>query len=75
MGLPIDFEYVVAEKEYPFLVARYEVTPDQLAIGRAQYRQALDAVTAAEELGYWPGYDQGAVPLELPGWFTKEAAL
>jgi hypothetical protein len=36
---------------------------------------ALDAVTAADELGYWPGYDQGAVPLELPGWFTREAAL
>lgn len=75
MGLPIEFEYVVAEKEYPFLVARYDVTPEQLEIGRAQYRQALDAVTAADEMGYWPGYDQGAVPLELPGWFTREAAL
>lgn len=73
-NLPIGFEYVVCEKEYPFLPARYEVDEDQLLIGRRQYREALDKVTTAEELGYWPGYDQAAVPLVLPVWFERMAA-
>lgn len=71
LGLPVVVEYVVAEKEYPFLVARYELQQDQLEIGRALYEQGLQKVVAAEELGYWPGYDQGAVPLELPAWFQR----
>ncbi len=72
--LPIGFEYVVCEKEYPFLPARYEVDDDQLSIGRRQYREALDKVTTADELGYWAGYDQAAVPLVLPAWFERMAA-
>jgi exodeoxyribonuclease VIII len=73
-ALPIRFEYVVCEKGYPFLVSRYEVDDDQLSIGRRQYREALDKVTTAEELDYWPGYDQAAVPLVLPVWFERMAA-
>ena len=71
LGLPVEVEYVVAEKEYPFLVARYEMTPEQLEIGRQMYADALSKVVAAEEIGYWPGYDQGPVPLVLPGWFER----
>lgn len=73
LGLPVVVEYVVAEKEYPFLVARYELQPDQMEIGRELHQQGLAKVVAAEELGYWPGYDQGAVPLELPAWFQRRA--
>ncbi len=69
--LPIGFEYVVGEKEYPFLSARYEVDGDQLAIGRRHYREALNKVVTAENLDYWPGYDQAAVPLLLPVWFER----
>jgi hypothetical protein len=66
---PVAFEFVVAEKAYPWLVARYFLTDDQLEAGRLRYREALRAVVAADATGYWPGYDSAALPLELPGWF------
>jgi hypothetical protein len=68
-GMPIVFEFIAAEKAHPYLVARYELTDDQMAIGRERYQKALAAVHAADATGYWPGYDTAALPLELPGWF------
>jgi hypothetical protein len=67
--IPVAFEFIVAEKAYPWLVARYFLTDDQLEAGRLRYREALRAVVAADATGYWPGYDSAALPLELPGWF------
>lgn len=66
--LPITVEFICPEKAYPFQVARYGLTPDHLELGREQYRQALDLVVNAAELDYWPGYDSGIQPLQLPGW-------
>lgn len=68
-GLPIVFEFIAAEKCYPWLVARYFLTEEQIQIGRDQYQRALSAVLAADATGYWPGYDHAALPLELPPWF------
>lgn len=67
--IPIVFEFIAAEKSYPWLVARYFLTDEHLAAGRDQYRRALQAVLAADATGYWPGYDHAALPLELPHWF------
>jgi hypothetical protein len=67
--LPIVFEFIAAEKAYPWLVARYFLTEEQVQIGRDQYLRALAAVLAADATGYWPGYDHAALPLELPPWF------
>jgi hypothetical protein len=68
-GMPIVFEFIAAEKGYPWMVARYELTTDQQAIGRERYQRALAAVHTAQATGYWPGYETAALPLELPGWF------
>jgi hypothetical protein len=68
-SFPIVFEFIVPEKSYPWLVARYFLTEEQLAIGRDRYQPALQSVIAAEATGYWPGYDHAALPLELPPWF------
>jgi hypothetical protein len=67
-GLPITVEFLALEKSYPFQVARYGLAPDHLELGREQYRQALDLVVNAAELDYWPGYDSGIQPLQLPAW-------
>lgn len=68
IGRSIAFEFVAVEKEPPHLVARYRLTTDQAAMGRRLYRRALELVTAADELDYWPGYDIASQPLELPNW-------
>jgi hypothetical protein len=71
VGRPIEFEYTVMEKGEPFLIGRYDITPDQLQIGRDFYQAALAKVVSASQMGYWPGYDMGPVPLELPYWFER----
>ena len=69
IGRPVTFEFVAIEKsETPHQVARYRLTADQAAMGRRLYRHALDLVTTASDLDYWPGYDTGPAPLELPNW-------
>jgi exodeoxyribonuclease VIII len=68
IGKPVVFEFVAVEKEAPHLVARYRLTADQLQAGRQLYRKALEMVSTAEALGWWPGYDTAPAPLELPGW-------
>jgi exodeoxyribonuclease VIII len=68
IGRPVVFEFVCVEKEAPHLVARYRVTTEQMVAGRRLYRKALEMVSTAETLGWWPGYDTAPVPLELPAW-------
>jgi hypothetical protein len=68
IGRPVTFEFVAIEKESPYQVARYRLTSDQASMGRRLYRRALQAVTTASELGWWPGYDIAPAPLELPPW-------
>lgn len=72
IGRPIAFEFVAVEKEAPHLVARYRLTADQAALGRRLYRRALELVTAADELDYWPGYAIAPQPLELPTWAWQQ---
>lgn len=67
-NVPVSFEFVCAEKEYPFQVARYRLTAEQLQIGRRMYQKALDLVTIADEMDFWPGYPVAPMPLELPPW-------
>ena len=67
-SVPVSFEFVCAEKEYPFQVARYRLTAEQLQIGRRMYQKALDLVTVAYEMDFWPGYPVAPMPLELPSW-------
>lgn len=71
---PMTFEFVVVEKEPPHNVARYVVTPDQIALGRRMYERALTLVEAARLTDYWPGYDYAARPLELPPWAERSIA-
>jgi exodeoxyribonuclease VIII len=70
--LPIVFEFDAIEKAYPFMTARYVISPEQGELGRSLYRRAMEMVTTAAKLNYWPGYDTAPVPIELPGWATAK---
>lgn len=73
-GRPIEYEFIVIEKEEPHPVARYLADDDQIHLGRELYQAALAKVVAAEEIGYWAGYDRAAVPLQLPPWYLPRPA-
>lgn len=68
IGKAVTFEFVAIEKESPHQIARYRLTSDQAVMGRRLYRRAMEMVTKASELDWWPGYDNAPVPLELPNW-------
>ena len=54
-------------KSPPHVVAMYQMDPNQLELGRAQYHFALDRVTECDKEGRWPGYD-GVMDLVFPSW-------
>ncbi len=64
------FVFVVQEKEPPYLPAVIEYTPDAIAEGRAQNRQAVDLYAecaAADAWPAWPGNDH-VQPISIPPW-------
>jgi hypothetical protein len=62
-GEVLPFFLVVAEKEPPFCVTRYALSPEALGYGRGLYRELLRRVRACRGLGVWPGLPQGDVGL------------
>ena len=71
---PIAFEFVAVEKSRPYPVARYAVTDDQIELGRKMYRRAISIVESARQVDHWLGYDNAAIPLELPPWADRVAS-
>lgn len=65
-----EFEFIAVEKAHPRpeFVGRYLLSDEQTELGRRMARRALDLVVQADAIGWWPGYDSAAVPLELPGY-------
>ncbi|QQV88669.1 exodeoxyribonuclease VIII [Kosakonia phage Kc166B] len=53
------------EKEPPFLVLRQNLTPGQLAVGRMQYRTAIQLFAACRAADVWPSYANGKNEIDL----------
>jgi len=67
-----EFVLLAIEKEPPYPVLCHQMSPDDLEIGRYQYRTVLQQVAYCLETGEWPAYDQNIVPLQLPGYAGQE---
>lgn len=67
-----DFLYICAEKEPPYLVAVYRLTPEFKAIGYARYRKGLSIVAECERTGIWPGYKNSVQEIHPPYKATRE---
>ena len=68
------FIFLVVEKSAPYAVAIYELTPESLEFGRAQYMRALNRYKECKRLDDWPGYSEQIEQLSLPAWALREAA-
>lgn len=62
------FAFIAVEKEPPFLVGVYTLTPEAIAQGRVENREALATADACLRSGNWPGYSDSVVGLDLPRW-------
>ncbi len=52
----------------PHLVAAYEATAEEIALGRAFVRRNLSLLRYCEDTGIWPGLPEEILPLGLPKW-------
>jgi exodeoxyribonuclease VIII len=63
------FIFVAMEKSAPFITAVYELTAEQIEIGRQQYLAALQTFKNCKETGnFMEAYGNEIQPLQLPNW-------
>lgn len=65
---PTGTKLLVQEKDEPWLALMNRLTPEQIMIGRAQYKTALQLFKHCREADVWPAYANGQeeIPLSTP---------
>jgi hypothetical protein len=66
------FGLVAVENSAPYGVMSALVRTSDIALGRRDYRRALQQIAASRASGVWPGYTSPA-EWSLPSWATREA--
>lgn len=69
---PSGVTLLAQEKKAPYIAQAYELTPEQLAIGRQQYKEALKIYSRCRELDSWPAYGGGMITLQIPDFIYKK---
>jgi exodeoxyribonuclease VIII len=62
------FVFVAMEKSAPYITAVYELTPEQIELGRSQYLTALQTYKNCLASNDWHAYGDKIQPLQLPNW-------
>lgn len=65
-GAPKAVTLLAQEKEEPFLAEAFELTEEQLLLGRMMYRTALQIYKACRDANKWPSYSRGQRRIKLP---------
>jgi hypothetical protein len=69
---PADFQFIVVEKEAPFLTAVYTLDDAFLGWGASEYHRGLDIFVACSAEDRWPSYPGGT--LAAPAWVRRAVA-
>jgi len=71
--LGIEFYTIIAiEKQPPYAVAVYQLSPEAIQAGRQELRPLLRQWAECERTGYWPAYPLEAVEISLPDWAWRQ---
>jgi exodeoxyribonuclease VIII len=62
------FIFIAMEKSAPYIAAIYELTPEQIELGRQQYLAALQTYKNCLAANKWHAYGDNIQPLTLPNW-------
>lgn len=62
---PTSVSLLAQEKEPPFLALDHKLTPPQLAVGRMQYKTAIQLFAACKKADVWPSYANGKSQIDL----------
>lgn len=68
---PSECVFLAQEKTAPFIPQAMRMTPEQLQIGRMQYKAALALYKACKESDIWPAYGGGIQELETPEYVKR----
>lgn len=72
-GFEVDrFIFIAVEREPPFLIGIYELSPSAVAQGEREVMRALREYAECERTGIWPGYAPEIVMVDLPMWAMEE---
>lgn len=66
--------FVAIEKQPPYLIALYELSPNAIEEGRTIVRKTLAQYAACWAADHWPGYPADPQILALPNWAFNETA-
>lgn len=65
------FVFIVVEKEPPFAVSCYNLSPESIALGRHKYEGWLQTVKQCTDSGIWPAYGEGMKTIGVPEWVLR----
>lgn len=70
---PNGTKLLVQEKDEPWLALMNRLTPEQLLVGRGQYKTALQVLKHCRERDVWPAYANGQeeIPLTTPTYLQQ----
>lgn len=66
------FIFIAVEREPPFLIGIYELSPGAVAQGKREVMRALHEYAECKRTGIWPGYAPEIVMVDLPLWAMEE---
>ena len=62
-------------KTAPYICQAYQLTDEQLDVGREQYQAAKRLYDRCKETDSWPAYGGGVQELFTPGWAARECGI
>lgn len=69
------FVFVAVEDKAPYLVAKYHLSIEALALGARQVATDLEVFAACKADDRWPGYADGIQEVEVPEWMLRKEGL
>jgi hypothetical protein len=66
-----DFVFITVERNAPYAVAAYRLSPEWLELGFETRRRAIRIVHECTALNSWPAYPTGTTTLALPVWVAR----
>ncbi|MFH2043610.1 MAG: PD-(D/E)XK nuclease-like domain-containing protein [Pseudomonadota bacterium] len=67
-----DFRFVAIEREEPYGIQVYGVSPELIKYGNEQVRTSIDKYAECVELNIWPSYQDDTHEFNLPNWLKKQ---
>lgn len=71
-GERLPYKFVAIEAAAPHVGAVYRMTDEAFELGRTQYVDYMDRLNLCRTENRWPGYADGEVDVELPGYMLAD---